>query len=444
MNEVCAMVLSECYRQGADQAEIYVEEMQKERIVVQGGHIKAYTENVTSGLAIRFIKNKSEIFISSTNLARNCIRSLIKDALNITSLVKTDVFDFPCGNRDNNLDCTYFDPTLNVCGFEEKVMILADMEKEILQNKHVLVTNHALYEQQVKEIHIINSSGLSRSARTGYCVVSLMASFSENGNIELGGDFGFGRNIFAIKTENILKNTQDRGLMYLRALPGKTRRCPAVFDSYVMSAILNFFGNAVSGNLIISQASIFCEYLGEQVASPVVNIIDDGLVYEGMNSSPFDAEGLERQVNFIVQAGKLKTFLWDTKSAKTMARKSTGNSYRGSFQQYPVISFANLILKEGIESQEALISDIDNGLYITDLTGAHTGMDPVNGNISLGAKGVSIRNGRKTATEKNVIISANLISLLSNIKKLANDCVWQNGNIKTPSALIEDVVISGA
>jgi PmbA protein len=174
------------------------------------------------------------------------------------------------------------------------------------------------------------------------------------------------------------------------------------------------------------------------VAAPSVDIVDDPLIPRAPGSRPYDGEGLRSRVNHVVEKGVLKTFLFDSYSARKMGRQSTASASRGGGSIGA--STTNFILQKGSLSPEAIIASTERGLYVTELMGF--GFNPVTGDFSRGASGFWIENGKISYPVSEITISSTLDTMLKNIDAIGDDLVLRTSTA-APTFRVKSMTISG-
>jgi PmbA protein len=109
------------------------------------------------------------------------------------------------------------------------------------------------------------------------------------------------------------------------------------------------------------------------------------------------------------------------------------------------VGATNLVLLGGTASQEEMIASVDLGFYVMDVTGMHSGVNPVSGDFSVGATGRLIRDGKLAEAVREVTIAGNLLTMLTSISSVGNDNRWMpfGGSIHAPSLLIKEMTVSG-
>jgi PmbA protein len=238
--------------------------------------------------------------------------------------------------------------------------------------------------------------------------------------------------------EIIGKEAGERAVARLN--PGRvpSGAMPVVFDRRMSPGILGHLMGAISGASIARKTSFLQNALGTQIFARGVNICDDPLRPRGLRSRPFDGEGLPVSASRIVQDGMLETWLMESASARQLGLEPTGHAARG-VAGAPGVSPGNLYMEAGSASVEALIGEIDTGLYITELIGQ--GVNGVTGDYSRGAAGFLIEKGEITTPVAEITIAGNLKDMFLAITP-ANDLVFRYG-INAPTLRIDGMTIAG-
>ena len=101
----------------------------------------------------------------------------------------------------------------------------------------------------------------------------------------------------------------------------------------------------------------------------------------------------------MIREGVLTGFLYDLPRARKEGVVSTGNAARAGARTPPAVRPTNLILQPGVKPPKELVSEMHQGLLVTQVMGTHTA-DPITGDFSLGISGLSIRD-RETRTPRS-------------------------------------------
>jgi PmbA protein len=219
----------------------------------------------------------------------------------------------------------------------------------------------------------------------------------------------------------------------------KTARIPVVFDARVAGSLLGHLSAAINGAAVARGTSFLKDRMGERVLAAGLVVRDDPLRARGLRSRPFDGEGMPGQARAIIDDGVLTTWLLDWRSARQLGLVSTGHASRGTGGP-PGASATNLWLEPGALSPAALMADIAEGLYVTDLIGM--GVNGVTGDYSRGAAGFMIRNGQLAEAVSEVTIAGNLRDIFLNMAP-ANDLAFRRGT-DSPTVRIEGLTLAGS
>jgi TldD protein len=101
-----------------------------------------------------------------------------------------------------------------------------------------------------------------------------------------------------------------------------------------------------------------------QYGSPIVNLVADATIPDGLGSFKYDDEGVPAQRFDIVREGVFKNYLMDRETAAMLGRTSNGTARADGWNRIPMIRMTNISLMPGSGSFEDLISEVDEGLYL--------------------------------------------------------------------------------
>jgi len=219
----------------------------------------------------------------------------------------------------------------------------------------------------------------------------------------------------------------------------RTARIPVVFDPRVAGSLLGHLVGAINGAAVARGTSFLKDRMGQQVMAAGLTVRDDPLRPRGLRSRPFDGEGMPGQARAVVENGVLTTWILDWRSARQLGLASTGHASRGPGGP-PGPAPSNLWLEPGALSPAALMADIAEGIYVTELIGM--GVNGVTGDYSRGAAGFMIRGGQLAEAVSEVTIAGNLRDIFLNITP-ADDLRFRRGT-DSPTVRVEGLTLAGA
>ena len=235
---------------------------------------------------------------------------------------------------------------------------------------------------------------------------------------------------------------------------GKAGKFDVVFDPLAIAALTSNMGNMASATAVESGFSYLGRKVGRSVASKHVTVVDDGSSSLGLNSIPFDVEGLPTRRTPIVLKGVLKTYLHNTSTATRNKVASTGNAsfdhFRDAGGPGGVITPSpwNLEMLPGSKSAEQLFSKVDHGLYITNIWYTRY-QNYVTGDFSTIPRDaiLAIEGGQVQGPLRDLRITENMRSLYQRVAALSKETrqihSWECETPTThPYALVERVNVS--
>jgi len=223
-----------------------------------------------------------------------------------------------------------------------------------------------------------------------------------------------------------------------RLNPGKapTGKLPVILDPRVGSSIVGHLLSAIAGPAIARGTSFLLGKEDQALFDSSIIVRDDPHRPRGLRSRAFDGEGLPTAARDIVANGRITGWLLDTASAKQLGLAPTGHASRGGGASG--VSASNLHLAAGSATPEALMADIGEGIYVTELIGQ--GVNPVTGDYSRGASGFVIRDGRIAGPIAEFTVASNLVDMFAALIP-ANDLEFRHGT-NVPTLRIDGMTVA--
>jgi PmbA protein len=269
--------------------------------------------------------------------------------------------------------------------------------------------------------------------------MSMTAIAGEGTGMERDYDFSSALHAADLEpAESVGRTAGLRAVARLNPRKVETQRVPVVFDPRVSGSLINHLASAINGSAIARKTSFLQEKLGERLFAAGIRIIDDPLRRRGLRSRPFDGEGVGAHRLALIDDGVLKSWILDCGTARELDLKTTGHAQRG-VSSSPSPAPTNLHLEPGSLSPQALIADIGQGLYVTDLIGM--GVSTVTGDYSRGAAGFWIENGERTFPVSEVTIAGHLLDMFRALTP-ANDLAFRYG-VNAPTLRVEGLTVAG-
>lgn len=329
---------------------------------------------------------------------------------------------------------------------EDKVAFAIELEKATRgYDPRIRTVEEAVYSDSDAGVAIASSKGVSGTYRRtdAWCFSEAIAT--EGDETEVGFEFSLARGLGFLDVEDVARRAAEKALGTLGATKIASARMPVVFDPYVAGQFLGVIGGVLTAEAVQKGRSLFAGRIGEAVAAGSLDLVDDGRIEGAPGSAPWDAEGVPTQRTDVISSGELRSYLYDTISARREGRSSTGNASRASFKSLPGPSPTNLAFSDTGQSRDEVMISAGRALLVQDFHGVHSGVNPVSGDFSVGATGHLLEDGVPGRAVKEVTIAAPMLDILRGITAVADDRRWLpfGGSFGGATTLVAEMTVAG-
>jgi len=437
--------VSAALKKGAAEAEAYVYEGQATSVGIERGQITKSSRIIDRGLGVRVSVNKA-IGFAYTNIieSQNAIEDTIIKALSAARASKPDQ-DWkglpekkPYASAEKTFDYKIFELRSEDLGGVASVMLdaAANADKRVFPIEGGAGTAYLSNA-------IANSNGIAGFDK-GTIIECSLAAVAKEGNTVTPVCFEFNaERSYDVDAEWVGKEAARLAVSALKTKRIETKTTKLILTQFALQELLYFtLINAVKADSVQRNQSPFKGKIGAKVASEAVTIYDDGLFPGGLRTGTVDGEGVPRQKTLLVEKGVLRNFLYDNYAAKKEGRESTGNASRAGYLSTPNIEATNFHIMPGTKKAEQLMSEVDDGLIIYYLQGAHSS-NPVSGEFSVVATPAwKIRKGEIVHCSRGVMLAGNIFEVLKNVSAIASND-RKMGQLIAPWMLVENVKVIG-
>ena len=394
----------------------------------------------SADLGLRVFIGKKQAIVSSTDHSGGSLNGIVERAIAMAKAAPEDPW---CGIAEPEQIVRDFPEMESYDPVEPETQHLIEMASEAEDAARSVkgVTNSEGAEAGYSkaQIGIAATNGFSQQ----YSVTSqsLSVSVLAGKGTEMERDYDFATAVYG---EDLRSASEvgicagERAVARLNPQKKKTSDIPVIYDWRVSASLLRHLTGAINGAGIARGTSFLKEKLGKQIFNKNIIIHDDPHRRRGLNSKPFDGEGIATSPREIIRNGKLTTWLLDLSSARQLGLNTTGNASRGTGGP-PSPSSTNVYMEAGDVSVLELISDIKEGFLVNELIGM--GVNGVTGDYSRGASGFWIENGEITAPVSEMTIAGNLNEMFNNLVP-ANDLEFRYGT-DAPTIRVDGMTVAG-
>jgi PmbA protein len=434
---------------GAGDAEAYASEAENREVRVHDGAVESLTAATQRGLGLRVWIGGRAGYGFGTDLSAEGLAGIAARALEAARVADEDEFAGPVVVED--AEPAPVGDLSDRSRAEWSPVQIADLalavEKAALAaDPRVVAVEQAVYFDSAERVALAASSAPAGEYETTSCYAYLQALADGEDGRETGLGFGLARGPAGLDPVAIGREGAERAAEMIGSSKPASGSCPVVLDPTVAASFVGLLGSAAGADAVQRGRSPLAERLGEEVAAEAFVLYDDGLAPAGFATAPFDAEGTPRQRTALIEGGRLQTFLYDSYTARRGGAVSTGNAGRSGYRSLPGVSASNLVVAPGSLSLEQLLQEAGEGVYINDVAGLHSGVNPVTGVFSVGASGRAIRGGERAEPLREFTIASDLVSMLRAVGAAGSPPRWVpfGGSVSVPLLLIGEMTVSGS
>ena len=442
---------------GGEFADIYCEEGSATSVVCEDGKIEKVLAATDRGVGIRVIADLRTAYAYTNETTEAALLSL---AETVSRAVRGKAFERPIDLRAKTVG-PGFPIAIPPAGISlrEKVLLVNRAEQAARGADPRVRQVMVVYRDGTVKYQMVNSLGeFIETCRTGTVfmtqVVAAEGDLIQTGYEPVGGFRGF--EIFNDKgPEEIAQIAARRAVMMLSARKAPGGMMPVVLSSEAGGTMVHeAIGHGLEADLAQSGMSVYSGKLGQQVASPLVTVIDDATIPHARGSFSFDDEGTPGERTVLVENGILKGYLYDRLSAMKDGCASTGNGRRESYQTKPIVRMSNTLIAPGETEPGSIIGEVEQGLFVRKMGGGQ--VNTVNGDFVFEvSEGYLIEKGKVGEPVRGATLTGNGPEVLKKIVRVGSDLGFGIGTCgkdgqgvpvadAQPTLLIEAITVGGA
>jgi TldD protein len=421
---VLQRVLSTALRTGGDFAEVFAEDRRSSSAVLDDGRVEEFTSGRDRGAGIRVIRGDTTGFAHTADLSEDGLRSAAEAAaaaargggggVREVALTRRDV------TRPHGVDVLP-----ETVAKDRKVDLLRRADDAARSEGPSVRQVSATYADSRRRILVANSDGLlaeDDQVRTRFFVQAVASGDTgmQTGFEGPGRTIGF-EYFDEIPVEDTAKAAAGRAVNMLRARPAPSGKLPVVLKKGAGGVLFHeACGHGLEADLVGRDASVFRGKVGEQVASPLVTLVDDGTYSREWGTYAIDDEGNPAQRNTLIENGVLTDYMWDHLRARKEGRPSSGNGRRQTYQYLPMVRMTNTFVLAGEDDPEEIIRQTEYGIYCVQLGGGS--VNTATGDFVFGmTEAYMIENGEITDPVRAANLIGNGPETLRLIDAVGND-----------------------
>jgi len=421
---VVERVLSEALKKGVEFAEVFVEDRRGSAAHLDDGRVEQLNTGRDRGAGIRVVAGETTGFAHTSDLTET---SLVAAAQAAAAAARGG----GGGVRKVVLSPTTPTPIAPASTLPETVAKARKVELLERANDAARSAGNAIRQVSVgygdsrRRILVANSDGTfvtDDQVRTRFVVqcVAMGDGGMQTAFDSVGHTMGF-EMFERYDVESFASGIADVALRKLNARPAPSGEVPVVIKHGAGGVLFHeACGHGLEADLVGKDASVFAGRIGEQVASELVTLVDDGTIGPEWGAYSVDDEGHAAKRNVLIKDGVLTDYMWDYLRAHKENREFSGNGRRQSYQHLPMVRMTNTFLTNGDADPDEIVEQTDHGVYVAQLTGGQ--VNTATGDFVFGVgEAYLIENGKITDPVRDANLIGNGPEVLKRIDVIGND-----------------------
>ena len=420
---VVERVLGAALRRGGDFAEVFVEDRHATSAVLDDGRVEELSSGRDRGAGVRVVVGETTGYAHTADLSEGGLLAAAEAAAAVArqggggrvvalerrqAVKRNDVVLLPEGIAK-----------------ARKIELLVKADEAARSSGNAISQVSAAYGDGRRRIQVANSDGVLVSddqVRSRFSVSCVAAGDTGMQTGYESSALTVGFELFdTVDVAEVAASAARRALVKLTARPAPSGEVPLILESGSGGILFHeACGHGLEADHIAKDASVYVGQVGEQVASPLVTLVDDGTIGPEWGSYAMDDEGNPAQRNVLIENGVLTDYMWDYLRGRKEHRGSSGNGRRQNYRHLPMVRMTNTFLLNGDSDAEEILAQTPTGVYVAKLGGGQ--VNTTTGDFVFGTvEAYLIEDGHLTEPLRDANLIGNGPEVLRRIDAVAND-----------------------
>ena len=418
-----------------DFAEVFCENNAQSLITADTGKVGTSSIGLEAGIGVRIFRGLDEIYVYSNGHLEEDIMKVLNDTvMDHINCEDKKGFCPDVGERSPRIERS---ASMDYRG----VQSISEVPTDVSYKRKMEVINKALtegkgfsdeinqvfvrYTDMCQDVIIANSDGVYAQDRRVKTRMMIIAYASGRGGIATGWQGpGAMRGFEFFEDLDISGYAREAArIAVAMANAEKCRggRMPVIVANGFGGLIFHeACGHSLEASSVSKEMSEFSGKLGQQIASPLVTLIDDGSIKNAWGSLSVDDEGTPTRKNVLIEKGILKSYLVDRLNGKRMNAPITGSARRQNYRFAPTSRMTNTYIDGGETPADDIIAATERGLYVRYINGGS--VNSATGDFNFASsESYLIENGRITVPLSGATLIGNGEQVLKSVDMVGND-----------------------
>ena len=442
---------------GADFAEVFAEDTTSNNVTMMDGKVESATTARVTGVGIRVLKGTQSAYASTSGHEAEDIYRTAKAAA--AGLFGAEDKGSVVGSFRRQSFAVPVEIPFGSVQNDRRIAMMREGYLAAKSGSDAIKQVTVRYLDRTRRTLVCNTEGLCVTEERPYTRTAFVALAREGDEAQMGAESpgyccGFEAYRSRIDAAEMGKRAATMAVTLLGAKECPSGNLPVVIDGGFGGVIFHeACGHSLEATSVGIGNSEFCGKLGQAVASPCVNAVDDGTMPFEWGSMFVDDEGNPAQRNLLIENGVLKGYLVDRLGSRRMGMPMTGNSRRQGYDYEPTSRLTNTFIDNGPDKNEDIIASIEYGLYAKEMGGGS--VNPLTGAFNFAVReGYIVRNGKICEAVRGASLIGTGSQILKDIDMVGQNlatgqgmCGSSSGSVPTdvgqPLIRVSEITVGG-
>ena len=455
-NSIVSAVLDEALRTGGDFSELYMQDTETNTLSMIDGKVENANYKRMAGAGVRVLKGTRSAYAYTADTSEAALIAAARAAASALNGLTECASKSICTERIGRSSAKIPFDTIGNADRIALMRIATDAAKAHSGEISQVVAHYIDCDHRVA---VYNSLGVHAEDRRPRTRISIRAVAMANGEAQTGSTApGYGMGFEAYKEKidaaEVGAEAAKTAVTMLHAPECPAGSVPVVIDGGFGGVILHeACVHGLEATSVGRGNSVFCGKLGQQIASPIVNAVDDGTLPGEWGTMHFDDEGNPAQCNRLIENGVLKTYLVDILGSRLMNHPVTGSGRREDYTYAPTSRMTNTFFAPGQDDEEEMIRTMGEGLFAAKMGGGS--VNPLTGEFNFAvSEGYWVRDGKILCPVRGATLIGKGADVLMKIDRIGRKmwmapgmCGSASGSIPTnvgqPRIRVSEITVGG-
>ncbi len=450
-------IIKKALSKGGDYADVFIEHKNSSSIQLEDDKIEKVVSGNDSGIGIRVIIGNRSAYAYSNDFAEDSILNLADTVSKVVKEKEVESVEINLKKISPSIDFKIkLDPPAVDMG--RKILLVKNANKIARSVSHKIRQTTVIYRDSVQNVYVATSEGTVTEDKRVHTVAFIQVVAAEGDVLQtgyepVGGFIGF--ELFEEQPfDRIALNAAQKAVSMLSAEKISGGRMPVIISADAGGTMIHeAVGHGLEADLAQQGLSVYSNKVGQQIASPLITVIDDSTLPNKRGSFRFDDEGIASRETVLVEKGILKGYMYDRLTAMKDNTDSTANGRRESYESRPIPRMTNTFIAPGHNDPDEIVKSVDKGLFVKKMGGGQ--VNTVTGEFVFEvSEGYSIDNGKIGEPVRGATLIGNGPEVLQSIDMVGSDIGFSIGTCgkdaqgvpvsdAMPTVRIPEIVVGG-